>query len=279
MRNRIAETPIRPDRARSLLAEGRGHLDRLDMWLLIVLVVAALVLRTYRLAEPARMHFDEVYHARTAMEFLQDWRYGIQHDIYEWTHPHLAKYGIAAGIVAFAGHDVAASSELGVPVADAVIEPRRSDPVSTDTRDGERVWVATGSEVVAFDLATRQRVVNLPIDGAEALAYDATLDQLYVGTSDGGLWVVDVNGLDGVGGFAPGPGADHTAPDRDARRTDLAASRRSTTASTWGRSCPTTGSRSWTRARARSSAPSRSRARSTSRPPGAGMRSSRRSWT
>ena len=26
------------------------------------------------------MHFDEVYHARTATEFLQDWRYGEPHD-------------------------------------------------------------------------------------------------------------------------------------------------------------------------------------------------------
>ena len=29
--------------------------------------------------EPLRMHFDEVYHARTATEFLQDWRYGEPH--------------------------------------------------------------------------------------------------------------------------------------------------------------------------------------------------------
>ena len=49
-------------------------------------------MRTFRLAEPYQMHFDEVYHARTATEFLQGWRYGESHDIYEWTHPHLAKY-------------------------------------------------------------------------------------------------------------------------------------------------------------------------------------------
>ncbi len=94
---RIGETPIRPDRSALLAREGRGRLDRLDLWLLVVLVVAAMGLRMFRLAEPARMHFDEVYHARTAAEFLQDWRYGISHDIYEWTHPHLAKYAMAAG--------------------------------------------------------------------------------------------------------------------------------------------------------------------------------------
>ena len=40
--------------------------------------MVAMTLRTFRLAEPYRMHFDEVYHARTATEFLQDWRYGHQ---------------------------------------------------------------------------------------------------------------------------------------------------------------------------------------------------------
>ena len=100
IRTRINETPIRPDRSRLLSTEGRGRLDRLDLWILIVLVVSAMCLRTFRLAEPARMHFDEVYHARTAAEFLQDWRYGLSHYIYEWTHPHLAKYAMAGGIVA-----------------------------------------------------------------------------------------------------------------------------------------------------------------------------------
>ena len=58
-----------------------------------------LTLRIFRLSDPYEFHFDEVYHARTAMEFLQGWRYGISHDIYEWTHPHLAKYAMADGIV------------------------------------------------------------------------------------------------------------------------------------------------------------------------------------
>ena len=100
LRARIAETPIRPDRSRLLHASGGGRLDRLDLWILVVLVIAGMGLRMFRLAEPARMHFDEVYHARTATEFLQCWRYGIDHSIYEWTHPHLAKYAMAGGIVA-----------------------------------------------------------------------------------------------------------------------------------------------------------------------------------
>ena len=63
-------------------------------------MIASLFLRMWRLAEPASMHFDEVYHARTGIEFLQDWRYGVSHSVYEWTHPHLAKYAMALGIVA-----------------------------------------------------------------------------------------------------------------------------------------------------------------------------------
>ena len=115
-RDRLGERPIRPDRSAALRGERGGRLDRLDLWILAVLVVASLVLRTFRLPEPYQMHFDEVYHARTATEFLQHWRYGLSHDIYEWTHPHLAKYAMALGIMAWGEDDVSATSDLGVPV-------------------------------------------------------------------------------------------------------------------------------------------------------------------
>ncbi len=55
---------LQPDRSRRLHGEGGGGFARIDLWLLIVIVVAALVLRTFRLSEPYRMHFDEVYHAQ-----------------------------------------------------------------------------------------------------------------------------------------------------------------------------------------------------------------------
>jgi hypothetical protein len=199
----MRETPIRPDRSSELVREGVGRLDRLDVWILVVLVVASLGLRTFRLDEPARMHFDEVYHARTATEFLQAWRYGISHGIYEWTHPHLAKYAIAGGIVTFAGHDVAAASDMGVPVRDAAIEPRREDPVGEADRAGDRVWIATGSELVAFDLATRELVARWSVPGASAVAFDATGYQVYVGTDDGELLAVDATALDAPGSYDP----------------------------------------------------------------------------
>ncbi len=201
LRARMAETPLRPDRSRALHGEGRGRLDRLDLWIVLVLVVASLFLRTFRLAEPARMHFDEVYHARTAAEFLQDWRYDLDHNIYEWTHPHLAKYAMALGIVAFAGHDVEATGGLGVPVRDADIEPRRPDPLSGSGSQGDRLWIATGSELVAFDLETRARSASWSVPGAAAVRVDtdATAPRVLVATDAGDILALDLAEVEALG--------------------------------------------------------------------------------
>ena len=203
LRSRMAETPIRPDRTRLLRGERGGRLDRLDLWILVVLVIAGMGFRMFRLAEPARMHFDEVYHARTATEFLQSWRYGIDHSIYEWTHPHLAKYAMAGGIVLFAGRDVAASSQVTTAVRDAAIEPRREgDEVST--RDGDRVWVATGDGVEGLDLHTRKPIGVLDLPGASAVAFDPDSLQLYIGTDTGELWSLDTTIADELRGGSAG---------------------------------------------------------------------------
>ena len=122
--DRLRATPFRADRSRTLSTEGGGRFDRLDAWIMVVLILATLGIRTFRLAEPYQMHFDEVYHARTATEFLQGWRYDESHDIYEWTHPHLAKYAMAGGIALWGGDHVRATAELGAP------GPRRRDRAS-----------------------------------------------------------------------------------------------------------------------------------------------------
>jgi predicted membrane-bound dolichyl-phosphate-mannose-protein mannosyltransferase/Gpi18-like mannosyltransferase len=86
-----------PRRAWSLpaaLARGRAPTRR-DITLALLVAVAVLLTRGYRLDHPRDMYFDEVYHARTAFELL------AQRDPYEWTHPHLAKEIMALGIVAF----------------------------------------------------------------------------------------------------------------------------------------------------------------------------------
>ena len=202
-RARLGDVPIRPDRSALLRSEGGGRLDRLDLWFVIVLVVGSMVLRTYRLEEPYQMHFDEVYHARTAAEFLQDWRYGLSHDIYEWTHPHLAKYAMAVGLVLWGQDHVAATSDLGVPVVAAAIEPRRIDQTVQGSRAGERLHIATGTEIRTYDLKTRDLISIIAAPGVSALAVDETGGQLVVGYADGRLATVDF-GLIGDGGVSTG---------------------------------------------------------------------------
>ena len=145
-----------PDRSRRLHGEGGGRFDRLDLWFFVVIVVLALVTRTFRLSEPYRMHFDEVYHARTATEFLQDWRYGMPHDIYEYTHPHLAKYAMAVGLIAAGDDRVTAQRELGTEVRDVLVEPEWLDPSRPGGRAGDRFYVAGGDQLRAYDLADPQ---------------------------------------------------------------------------------------------------------------------------
>ena len=202
-RSRLREAPIRPDRSAGLRTEGGGRFDRLDLWLVVVLVVGTLVLRTYRLEEPYQMHFDEVYHARTATEFLQDWRYGISHDIYEWTHPHLAKYVLAAGLVLWGEDHVSATNDLGVPVRAVAIEPRRSDDPAPGDRAGERIHVATGQEIRSYDLVTRTLLSIVKAPGAAALAIDDSGNQLVIGYDDGRVATLDL-GLIGDGGTDAG---------------------------------------------------------------------------
>jgi len=81
------------------LAPGRAPTKR-DLTLALFVALAVLATRGFRLDQPRDMYFDEVYHARTAMELL------AQRDPYEWTHPHLAKQIMALGIAAFGGDRV-----------------------------------------------------------------------------------------------------------------------------------------------------------------------------
>lgn len=201
-RARLTDRPLRPDRSRALHDEPGGRVDRLDLWLVVVLIAAVLGLRMFRLAEPYQMHFDEVYHARTATEFLQQWRYGISHDIYEWTHPHLAKYAMAGGLVAWGDDRVSATSELEVPVRDALVEPRRDGPGLPGGRAGDRLHVATGEELRSYDLVDRGLEHAVPIPGAAALAVDPSVERLYVGTDDGRIVTVDLAVLDAARGTA-----------------------------------------------------------------------------
>ena len=184
-RARMADRPVRADQSRELDRERGGRLDKLDLWFLALLAIGLLTVRMWRLPEPYQMHFDEVYHPRTATEFLQHWEYGISHEIYEWTHPHLAKYAMALGLMAFGEDEVGATSRLGVAVLDATVEPRRDESLDASAVEGDRLWIATGSEVRAYDLGTRRLAATLDLPGAVAVAYDRQEYTLYAGDARG----------------------------------------------------------------------------------------------
>jgi predicted membrane-bound dolichyl-phosphate-mannose-protein mannosyltransferase len=182
---------ILPDRSRQLHGEGGGRFDRLDLWIFVVIMVVALGLRTFRLAEPFRMHFDEVYHARTATEFLQDWRYGQRHDIYEFTHPHLAKYAMAVGLIVAGDDRVTAQREIGGAVRDVLVEPQWEDATLPDARAGDRFYVAGGDQLRAYDLVSRRLIGTWSVPGAAVLALDSVGHRILVGSDDGTIAVLD----------------------------------------------------------------------------------------
>ena len=192
---RSSRPPLRRAVDPSERRERPGRLDRLDVLVLVLLVVSAATIRGFRANEPYGMYFDEVYHARTATEFLQHWEYGQPHAIYEYTHPHLAKYAMAAGIVLAGGNQVSGTADLGAPVADAVIEARWAPPAAPGERHGDRLYVATGTELRVLDLASRAAIGAIAVD-AEALALDPAAHRLYVADAGGMIRTLETTALD-----------------------------------------------------------------------------------
>ena len=130
------------------------------------------------------MHFDEVYHARTATEFLQAWRYGESHEIYEWTHPHLAKYAMAGGLVLWGEDDVEATAELGEPVRAVAVEDRRDEGTARGGRRAAPHRDRRGHpDRGPANPADASRGRRPPASGA--LAVDPTEPRLILGADDG----------------------------------------------------------------------------------------------
>ena len=208
---RLSWGSLRRDRSASLAMEPGGRFDRKDVLLLLVLVVVTLLVRGARLDQPARMYFDEVYHARTATEFLQQWEYGEAHDIYEFTHPHLAKYAMAWGIRLAGGNAVTGSRELGVPVVAAELESRWADGHDGGLRNGDRLYVATGEALRVYDLASDELVTELPA-AVVVLAVDESTHTLYMADAAGGLDRLDTTSLDALRHAAASAGAPASQP-------------------------------------------------------------------
>ncbi|MEP7041219.1 MAG: phospholipid carrier-dependent glycosyltransferase, partial [Chloroflexota bacterium] len=165
-------------------ADPPRRVDRLDVLLLLTLVVAAFLFRLWRLEIPRHTHFDEVYHARSATEWLADWQEGWTRDTYEWTHPPLAKYLIAAGIVAADPNKIVGRTDLEAPATAVAVAPQRT----AQTRPKSIVFTAAGgAAITAREVMTGKEVASWDALGpVSSLAYDEEGDRLLVGLAGSG---------------------------------------------------------------------------------------------
>ena len=168
--------------------EPRRALTRIDVWLLILVAVSSVSLRGWRIGEPTHFQFDEVYHVRTATEFLQEWRYGEPHAIYEYTHPHLAKYLIALGLDYLGAPRI--ESQTTYPTSIGAIAARPEDALG-----GGRIWIAGPSSVDVVDAASRTVVGTLPVRGV-SLLHSARDGTLWGATSSGTIFKADRTAAD-----------------------------------------------------------------------------------
>ena len=176
---------LRRDPAAPLGDEPRRRLDRLDLLLLVALILAAFFFRLWRLEQPRHTHFDEVYHARSATEWLADWQEGWTRDTYEWTHPPLAKYLIAAGIVVADPNKVVGGTDLDAPAGVIAVAPQRT----ANTRVASIVFSSAGDDQVsAREVTGGELVATWTTTGpVSSLAYDEDGNRLLVGLDSSGV--------------------------------------------------------------------------------------------
>ena len=195
---RVFSPRIRRDRSASLAMERGGRLTPRDLGVMASIFVAARELRGFNLAQPFDMYFDEVYHARTGMEFLQHWKYGERHSIYEYTHPHLAKYTMAWSVDTFAENKVTGTGTVGATgVTAAAVEMRWSPFGQPSVRNGDRLFAATATGVAVFDLRGDDREATIAADALALAVNDGSVDHaLYLAGPDRVVSRVDTTLLD-----------------------------------------------------------------------------------
>jgi len=184
---------------------GASAIGRVELGFALLLVVLTLGFRTYQLGTPKGMYFDEIFYAGSAAEFLQDWRYGMPHDISETTHPPFGKYIIAGGL-ALAGHnEVTLTRTMTWTVNDATYEPTFLDPTTADGLSGDRIILATGSGIVVATHGALDDAILLPLAGARAVTVDTVSHRIFVGTSDGTIWEYSSGSLDQLADYGATP--------------------------------------------------------------------------
>ncbi|HEX7171510.1 MAG TPA: phospholipid carrier-dependent glycosyltransferase [Candidatus Limnocylindria bacterium] len=175
---------LAPNAADAYYREPGRRLTRRDTLILLALVSFALVFRLWRLELPRSQHFDEVYHGRSATEFLSAWQEGWDRDVYEWTHPMLAKYLIAGGIMVADPNAVTGAAPLAGPSSALAVAPQRA---SAGWRRSVAFTVESPSTIVASDAANGEELARWSAGGPVAsLGYDPEGPVLLVGRADGG---------------------------------------------------------------------------------------------
>ncbi|TMB57213.1 MAG: phospholipid carrier-dependent glycosyltransferase [Chloroflexi bacterium] len=181
---------LRRDPTDPYRSEPFRRLDRIDALLVVALVLFSFVFRIWRLDLPRSTTFDEVYHGRSATEWLADWQEGWKRDTYEWTHPPLAKFLIAGGIVLANPNQLQGTwdAPLDSAVSSIVVAPKRTAygrPASVAFTAG------TDDEVTARDAQTGAALATWNAPGAVAsLAWDEDNNRLFVGLSASGTVAV-----------------------------------------------------------------------------------------
>src|ERR1035437_7822674 len=110
----------------------------------------------------------------------------------------------------FSDDKVTSTGRLNVPVKDDSVLSRTdtspSAPPPTDSeatanydvRYGDRVLVATGSDVKVYDLQTRALTYTYSLAGASAFSEVGPSGLVYVGTTEGRIYRLDTTSLDDV---------------------------------------------------------------------------------
>jgi predicted membrane-bound dolichyl-phosphate-mannose-protein mannosyltransferase len=177
---------LRPVRRRSEPAVP-SRLGAGDVVLFASITVLALMFRLWRLDTPVSMHFDEVYHARSATEWLANWEFGADQDVYEWTHPMMAKYLIAAGIVLADPNRVVGVRETDEAPSLMAVAPERA----LSARDRSLLFTAGDDRgLLVRDAETLEELARWELPERPAsLAFDDEHDRLLVGSADSGTVV------------------------------------------------------------------------------------------
>ncbi|MFN2484435.1 MAG: phospholipid carrier-dependent glycosyltransferase, partial [Candidatus Limnocylindria bacterium] len=164
-----------------------GGLRSGDVVVFAAITLLALVFRLWRLDTPVSMHFDEVYHARSATEWLANWQFDADRDVYEWTHPMIAKYLIAAGIVLADPNRVVGGQEIADAPSLMAVAPERA----LSGRDRSLLFAAgDGRQLLVRDAETLEELARWGLPERPAsLAFDDDHNRLLVGSAESGTLV------------------------------------------------------------------------------------------